>query len=148
MKSSPIVRWSIYILPMAAILAIPLVLCDTVFYHANVGGIRLLGLFIWIEVAWVSLWVAKLIAILMPLVFQSVCGLITSGIRKYSLLLRALEIPISLFTWSILCFSTNRLVYVFNQDMSQKVLQHPHYWLQIFAKVLRANIATTAIFLF
>jgi hypothetical protein len=157
---SPVIRWSVYILPIAALLAIPLILFATVYKNTRADGIRLLGLFIWIEVAWVSLWIAKLLAIAAYFVFQTVGGLISSGIRKYSLLLKALETPISLFVWAILAFATHRLVYVFDNHTSTKSLplsptitvkeavpvdQTP--WLLIFAKVLRANIATTAIFL-
>jgi hypothetical protein len=119
---SPVVRWSVYILPIAALLAIPLILFDTVYKNTRAGGIRLLGLFIGIEVAWVSLWIAKLLAIAAYFVFQAVRGLFSSGIRKYSLLPKTLETPISLFIWAILAFATNRLVYVFDDHTSTKSL--------------------------
>jgi bacteriorhodopsin len=114
---SLMVRWAVYILPVASLLAIPIVLCDTVYYYANAAGIKLLGLFLWIEVVWMCLWMAKLCAILMPIIFQSTFGLVSSGMRKYSYLLRALEVPVSIFLWAILSFSTNRLIYVFNQHI-------------------------------
>ena len=157
---SPVVRWSVYILPMAALLAIPIILFDTVYKHKKADGVRLLGVFIWLEVAWVSLWIAKLLAIAAYFVFQTVGGLINSGIRKYSLLLKALETPISLFIWAILAYATHRLIYVFNDHTSTasvplsptisvtkhvSVAQTP--WIVTFQKVLRANIATTAILL-
>ena len=157
---SPIVRWSVYILPMAALLAIPLILFDTVYKDKKADGVRLLGLFIWIEVAWISLWAAKLLAISTFYVSQVVGGLISSGIRKYSLMLKALETPISLFIWAILAFATHRLVYVFNDNtstasipLSSTITVSKHVsvdqtpWIVTFQRVLRANIATTAIFL-
>jgi hypothetical protein len=149
---SPVVRWCVYILPVAALLAIPLILFDTVYKDTRADGIRLLGIRLWIEVAWISLWIAKLLAIATCFVFQAVGGLISSGIRKYSLLLKALETPISLFLWAILAFATHRLVYVFDDNTSTKSLplsstvtvteavsvdQTP--WVLIFTKVLRAQ---------
>lgn len=58
-----ITRFILYIVPVAAILAIPLVLFDTVYFDTKVGKIRLLGLFIWLEIVWVSLWLSKYIVL-------------------------------------------------------------------------------------
>lgn len=98
---NPAVRYSIYIIPVAAALAIPLALFATKYADSRVGGIRLLGLFVWIEIVWVTLWISKLIAKFIPLVFQYFSGMISTGIRRYALVLRALEIPLSLFIWQI-----------------------------------------------
>jgi hypothetical protein len=119
---SPVVRWCACILPVAALLAIPFILFDTVYKDTRADSIRLLGIFIWIEVAWISLQIAKPLAIATYFVFQAVGGLISSGIRKYSLLLEALETPFSLFLWAILAFATHRLVYVFDMTHRPKSL--------------------------
>ncbi|KAF2725043.1 hypothetical protein K431DRAFT_216794 [Polychaeton citri CBS 116435] len=143
---SIITRYALYVLPVAALLAIPLVLTDTVYYHARVGQIRMLGLFIWIEIVWLSLWLCKLCAMVLPMLFQAVCGLISTGVRKYSLVLSALEIPISLllwyviFAWSIVTYATIPVIYCFDQA------QCHNDWLQILSKVFKAAIIIAAIF--
>ena len=131
-RQNVLLRYVIYIVPVAILLAIPIVLCATVYkgkkiitkftvesqtqiYSSNVtsidpaavegatiynntastvyqqtktpddnGGIHLLGLFIWIEVVWVLLWVAKLLAQAVPIVFQTVGGAIHTGMRRRS----------------------------------------------------------------
>jgi len=53
-NESILTRYALYILPVAALLAIPLVLADTVYYNTRIHHVRMLGLFIWIEEIWVS----------------------------------------------------------------------------------------------
>jgi len=105
--------------------------------------VRLLGLFIWIEVVWVGLWVCKLIASALPIVFQGVCGLISTGIRKYSLVLTAVEIPVSLFLWTIVAYATTPVVCTFNQDKCDDA----NGWVHTLKKVFEASIVVAAIFL-
>ncbi|GAB7351796.1 hypothetical protein MBLNU459_g2369t1 [Dothideomycetes sp. NU459] len=138
---SIITRYALYVLPVAGLLAIPLALCDTIYKHARAGNIRLLGLFIWIEVVWLSLWVCKLCAKALPIVFQATCGLVSTGIRKYSLVLLALEIPLSLFIWSIVSWATLPVVCAFDKKHCGDG------WITTFHTALVATIAVTAIFL-
>jgi len=133
-SASILTRYALYILPVAALLAIPLVLTDTVYKDARAGGIRLLGLFIWIEVLWVGLWLCKLVASGLPIVFQAACGVISTGIRKYSLVLMALEIPVSLFLWSILAWATSHMICAFDKD------QRDNPWLLTLMKAFKALI--------
>lgn len=135
-------RYALYILPVATLLAIPLILTDTVYTKAHAGNVRLLGLFVWIEVIWLGLWVCKLCAKAMPILFQAACGLISTGIRKYSLVLAALEIPLSLFLWSIVAYLTTPLICKFGHE---NACGAP--WLQTFRTVFRAGIIVAAIFL-
>jgi len=135
-------RYALYILPVATLLAIPLILTDTVYPKADAGRVRLLGLFVWIEVIWLGLWVCKLCAKAMPILFQAACGLISTGIRKYSLILAALEIPMSLFLWSIVAYTTTPLICKFGHD---NACSAP--WLKTFQTVFRAGIIVAAIFL-
>src|SRR5690348_10804693 len=51
-----VTRNLIYILPIAILLAIPLIIFATAHKDARAGGIRLLGVFIWLQVAWWSFW--------------------------------------------------------------------------------------------
>ncbi|KAK3678577.1 hypothetical protein LTR78_001875 [Recurvomyces mirabilis] len=140
-NASILTRYALYILPVAALLAIPLVLTATVYSGSAAGGIRLLGLFIWFEVIWVGLWICKLVATIVPIVFQAVCGVVSTGIRKYSLVLQALEIPMSLFFWSILAWATSNIINVFNPNV------YNNTWLQTLNTVFKALIIVAAIFL-
>ncbi|KAK4540737.1 hypothetical protein LTR36_008952 [Oleoguttula mirabilis] len=140
-NASILTRYALYILPIAALLAIPLVLADTVYVDARASDIRLLGLFIWIEVIWVALWVCKLIASCLPIVFQAACGLISTGIRKYSLILMALEIPVSLFLWVIVAYATTPIVCTFDKAHCSVS------WLVTLNMVFKAGIVVAAIFL-
>lgn len=140
-RFSIITRYALYVLPVAGLLAIPLALCDTVYRDARAGNIRLLGLFIWLEIIWLSLWICKLCAKIVPLIFQAACGLISTGIRKYSLVLLALEIPLSLFIWSIVAWATVPVICAFD---------HGHCgdsWLTTLRTATVATIAVAAILL-
>ena len=138
---SIITRYALYVLPVATLLVIPLAFFDTVYKDARAGNIRLLGLFIWLEIVWVGLWICKLLAKALPLVFQAACGLISTGIRKYSLVLMALEIPLSLFFASIASWATVPVICSFD---------HGHCgdrWVQTLHTVCLATIAVAAVFL-
>lgn len=143
--ASILTRYALYILPVAALLAIPLVLTDTVYSTARAGEVRLLGLFIWIEVIWVALWVCKLVASALPIVFQAACGLISTGIRKYSLVLMALEIPVSLFLWTIVAYATTPVICSFDQNHCPSG-SRPSSWLHTLTKVFEASIVVAAVF--
>lgn len=116
-------------------------LTDTIYADARAGNVRLLGLFIWIEVIWVGLWLCKLIASALPIVFQAACGLISTGIRKYSLVLKALEIPVSLLLWAILAYLTHPVICAFDKHHCQAG------WVHTLATVFKASIVVAAIFL-
>lgn len=150
-SSSIVVRYALYVLPVAALLAIPLVITAmnpnlSVSTASKTPGqprdrIRLLGLFIWIEVIWVSLWICKLIAHAFPFVFHAVCGLVSGGVRKYSQVFVALEVPVSLFLWSIAAFATTKIICIFNTDKCDV------NWLGTLSTVFKAGIIVAAIFL-
>jgi small-conductance mechanosensitive channel len=145
-NASLLTRYSLYVLPVAALLAVPLVLCDTVYYNATADGVRLLGLFIWIEIIWVALWVCKLVASATPAVFQAVCGLVSTGVRKYSEVLTALEIPVSLFMWTIVAYATTGVVCTFNKHEGQCAASSIG-WPSTLSTVFKAGIIVAAIFL-
>ncbi|KAH0238308.1 phytanoyl-CoA dioxygenase family protein, partial [Aureobasidium melanogenum] len=138
---SIVTRYALYVLPVATFLVIPLALFDTVYQDARAGNIRLLGLFIWLEVVWVGLWVCKLLAKALPVIFQGACGLISTGIRKYSLVLMALEIPISLFLASIANWATVPVICSFDKGHCGD------QWLKTLHTVCLATIAVAAVFL-
>ncbi|KAK4958033.1 hypothetical protein LTR10_004458 [Elasticomyces elasticus] len=139
--TSIITRYALYVIPVAALLSIPLVLTATVYADSRAGDIRLLGLFVWIEVLWVGLWVCKLVATALPIVFQAACGVISTGIRKYSLVLMALEIPVSFFLWSIMAWATSHMICAFDSCGDKD------NWLATLKTAFKALIIVAAIFL-
>lgn len=141
--------WCLYILPLAIPLAIPIILFATVFKSPNIEGTRLLGLFVWIEIVWIGLWVAKLMSIVLPVLSHAFLGLLNADFRQYSYMLHALQIPIYLFIWTIFCFGFRN--WITHWQLPGHKFGGPEgvdpNWFHIFTKVLRANVATAAIFL-
>ena len=105
---SIITRYFFYILPVGAVLAVPIVL-GAVIKNPNppgLGGIRIVWIFSWALTMWVGLWASKLSAKTIPFIFEFLCGIVSPGIRKYSTILKALEIPLSLVGWAIVSLAT------------------------------------------
>ena len=103
---SIVTRYMIYVLPIGALIAIPIIVGATVSKKARIGGVHFYWIFTWIEVVWVSLWACKIFAKFIPYVFQFLCGIISSGTRKYALILRALETPITIVLWCVISLVT------------------------------------------
>ncbi|KAK2813644.1 hypothetical protein FQN50_000042 [Emmonsiellopsis sp. PD_5] len=103
---SVVTRYFIYVSPLALLIAIPIIVGATAAPRAEIGGVRIVWFFTWVEVVWLSLWVSKTIAHYIPFVFQFLCGIVSSGTRKYALILKALEIPFSLVGWSVTSLAT------------------------------------------
>ncbi|KAI4288040.1 MAG: hypothetical protein L6R35_002694 [Caloplaca aegaea] len=102
---SVVTRYFLYVLPLALIIAIPIIVGATG-REATLGGVRLVWFFSWVEIVWLSLWVSKLVAKALPYVFRFLCGIVSSGTRKYMLVLKALEIPLSLVGWALTSLAT------------------------------------------
>lgn len=103
---SIVTRYFIYVLPLALAIAVPIVVGATVAMGARIGGVRILWLFIWIEIVWLGLWVSKIITHFLPAIFEFLMGVVSAGVRKYALVLKALEIPLSLVGWAIVSLAT------------------------------------------
>ncbi|KAL8708129.1 MAG: hypothetical protein Q9225_007656 [Loekoesia sp. 1 TL-2023] len=103
---SIVTRYFLYVLPLALIIAIPIIIGATAKQHTTLGGVRIVWFFSWVEVVWLSLWVSKLVAKTLPYIFQFLCGIVSSGTRKYMLVLKALEIPLSLVGWALTSLAT------------------------------------------
>lgn len=103
---SVVTRYFLYVLPLAILIAIPIIIGAIVKEHNEIGGVRIVWLFTWVEIVWLSMWVSKLAAKSLPAVFQFLCGVVSSGTRKYALILKALEIPLSLSGWALAAMAT------------------------------------------
>ncbi len=103
---SVVTRYFLYVLPLALAIAIPIIIGATVASKTTVAGVKITWFFTWIEIVWLGIWIAKLFAQALPWIFQFLCGIVSSGTRKYALVLKALEIPLSLVGWAAICVST------------------------------------------
>ena len=55
-------RYFLYVLPLASLIAVPIIIDATTNVHATMGGVRILWFFTWVEIVWLSLWVSKTVA--------------------------------------------------------------------------------------
>lgn len=103
---SIVTRYFLYVLPLSLIIAAPIIIGATVAQHATIGRVRIVWFFSWVEIVWLSIWVSKLVTRSLPWVFQFLCGIVSSGTRKYALVLKSLEIPLSLSGWALTSLAT------------------------------------------
>lgn len=115
--------------------------------------------FVWVEIVWCSLWASKTVVHFLPYVFQLLVGVVNSGIRKYSLVIRSLEIPLSLVGWAVTSLATFAPIMTRNpirrnlprpdnipadQSWSPTSMDH---WERIVQQILGACVVATLIFL-
>ncbi|KAL4927698.1 serine/threonine protein kinase [Aspergillus undulatus] len=144
---SVVTRYMIYIAPLAALLAIPIIVGATAAPYAKIGGVSLPWFFCWIEVVWVSLWVCKLVAKIIPFVFQFLSGIVSSGTRKYALILRNLEIPITTVLWMVVSLVTFLPIMVYNPRNTREGDTETKSWEKSVKNVLFAFLVCALIFL-
>lgn len=103
-ESSVIIRYFTYIIPLVLILLIPLLLGGLVFHEAAVGDVYLMWFMVWLEVVWLSLWAARIIAKCLPYVFSILTSVFTNNSKKWKDMARMLEVPATLFFWWLAIF--------------------------------------------
>lgn len=104
--------------------------------------------FVWVEVVWCSIWVSKIVAHFLPYIFQLLVGVVNSGIRKYSLVIRALEIPLSLVGWTVTSLATFRPIMTQNPiRRNNPALADRDEWEEICFRILGACTVASLIFL-
>lgn len=97
--SSFIVRYFTYIVPLVALLLVPLLLGALVFPTASVGGVELLWFSIWLEIVWLTLWAGRIVAKCIPWPLGLISSLFTNNSKKWRDLGKQLEVPATLFFW-------------------------------------------------
>ena len=123
LQKSIVIRYFLYVLPLAIIIAIPIIIGATAAQDDQLGGVRIVWFFSWVEIVWLSLWVSKLVAKSLPFVFQFLCGIVSSGTRKYALVIKNLEMPLSLVGWTLTALSTFIPVMTLNPDQRDQKAQ-------------------------
>ncbi len=139
-KFSVVTRYMVYVVPVAAILAIPITLGATTAKETRIGGMRMLWFFIWVELVWLSIWIAKLFAQFVPYVFLFLCGVVSPGTRKYARILRNLEFPLSFVGWAVATNCTFKVL----SDRSDNIRMP---WFSVMQQILGAALIGSLIYL-
>jgi Ca2+-binding EF-hand superfamily protein len=143
-KANLAARWAVYVLPVGALLGIPVALFATRFKDVRADGVRLLGLFVWIQVTWGSLWVSRLIASCLPQIYIWLTGVINSGVRKYHIVLTSIQVPVAVLFWTIIAQTTAApICLAFDTDKRS----NPPYWIRTLQKVFLASVAVAGMIL-
>ncbi|KAF3192392.1 hypothetical protein TWF106_001531 [Orbilia oligospora] len=147
-----ITRWMIYIAPLALALAIPIIVGSTAAPNATIGGVRIVWFFAWTEIVWCSLWISKMVAKCLPIVFKTLVGVISSGTRKYYKVIQQLEVPLSLVGWCFASFISFLQMMTNNPDKRRERLTDPTAtdtkpWQSRMNLVLAAALVSSLIFL-
>lgn len=100
-KSSWLIRNLVYATPVVLILLIPLLLGALLFKSTSVGGVQLSWFMIWMEIVWLVLFAARLIAKCLPWPLGVIAGLFSNNAKKFSDLGKQLELPATLFFWGL-----------------------------------------------
>jgi small-conductance mechanosensitive channel len=157
---SIITRYFIYVLPVASVIAIPIIIGATVAPDARIGGpgdpnkqnqdlasrgagVTIIAFFAWVEIVWLSIWVSKIVAKFLPNIFEFFLGVVSSGTRKYALAIRRLEIPLSLVGWAVTSLATFRPLM---DNTPNNASDHQH-WEDVLQSILAASLIASIIFL-
>ena len=140
-------RYFVFVAPLALCIAVPIIIGATTARNATIGGVRIVWFFSWVEVVWCSLWVSKLVAAWLPFVFTFLCGVVSSGTRKYALVITALEIPLSLVGWSLTALTTFVPLMTLNPTQRAQNDTGLKSWESICKNVLFAAFFSTLLFL-
>lgn len=149
-------RYLIYIVPVGLALAVPLIVLAAMGMkeeipvgsqtetrddeEVTITGPPLFRIFLWVEIAWLTIWAGKLVAFFLPLAFMFVCGVVSSGTRKYAMILRNLTITLSLFFWALASWITFRELFKGPKDAGID-------WVRNLERVLGATFASSAVYL-
>ncbi|MCJ1472589.1 hypothetical protein MMC13_001238 [Lambiella insularis] len=145
---SIITRYIIYVLPLAVVIAVPIIIGATAAPGAELPKpVRMVWFFTWIEIVWLSLWISKLVAKSFPFIFQFLCGIVSSGVRKYALVLKSLEIPLSLAGWALASLATFKPLMTLNPDQIRNGQTGTTDWEDIVGNVLGAFMVASLVYL-
>ncbi|KAK2018946.1 mechanosensitive ion channel [Colletotrichum eremochloae] len=144
--ASVVTRYLVYIIPIGLLLAVPLIVLPLVTDREDIivggrkGGKPLFDLFLWIEIAWLTLWAGKCVAWVLPHAFMFFCGVVSSGTRKYATVLQNLQIAFSLFFWALASWQSFQAL--FSRDNPD-----PAPWIITMIRLLGATFVSSAVYL-
>lgn len=141
---SVVTRYFVYVLPIALIFAVPIIIYAVVYPNDTFAGtgVRSYLFWTWIETVWLSIWASKLMAKAVPGVFMFCCGVVSSGTRKYALILKAVEIPLSFVGWAVTALVT------FTALTSAKLNEgNSYHWIVVVQRILAPCVIASVLFL-
>jgi small-conductance mechanosensitive channel len=100
-ESSWLIRYFTYIVPVTALLLIPILIGTLTDpgRNANVGSVKLLWFGIWLQIVWLTLWGGRIAAKCIPFPFGLISSMFTNNSKKWRDFGKQLELPITLFLW-------------------------------------------------
>ena len=101
--SNFLVRYFMWIVPLVILILIPLLLGAMVFERATVGQVRLMWFCVWLEIVWLTLWAGRILAKALPWPVGLVSSIFTNNSKKWRDMCKQLEIPATLFFWTLAC---------------------------------------------
>jgi len=101
LNASIVTRWTLFIVPVLAILWIPGIIGLTVSPRGQIWGVRLIWWSIWLSVAWGGWWASLAVAMILPHIARHTIGLVAVGSRRYIDWLVALYRYVAFFGWSL-----------------------------------------------
>ncbi|ANB14777.1 hypothetical protein AWJ20_2384 [Sugiyamaella lignohabitans] len=141
-----ITRAFIYWLPLGLILFVPLAVGAWGNPDASVGHSSLMWLFIWLEVVWGSLWISRIVAHYLPSIMGVFLGIVSPSMRKYTAILAALELPVTLVFWAFVSFITFiPLLSLNHKALKDATLTQP--WQRTVNNIMVALLISSLIFL-
>ena len=94
---------------------------------------------------WLSFWVMKIVARYLPDIFEFLVGVVSPGVKKYALLLRAIEQPLSFVLWMVVNQATYPILILKNLQLGPNKTRPG--WLDTMQSVLLALLVCTLIVL-
>lgn len=146
-NSSPITRYLVYVVPVGSVLAVPIITTAAAAPNARIGGVRMVWFFSWLEIVWFSVWISKLVAKAIPGIFMFLCGVVSSGTRKYALAIKNLEVPLTLLGWAATSFATFQALTGLPDNDPNGPENLDDGWTSIMKKILSATLIAAAIYL-
>lgn len=142
---SILTRYVVYILPVALLIAIPFIYFAA-FRPTDLfvnTGVRVHLFWAWIEITWLSFWGTKLLSKTIPQLFVTLCGVVSSGTRKYAAILRAVETQLNLVSWALISLAT--FTTFMHPALSNQL--HQKHWISVVKNLLGASVVASLLYL-
>ncbi|KAI0001284.1 Mechanosensitive ion channel-domain-containing protein [Russula compacta] len=101
LNTSIVARWTLFIVPILALIWIPGILSLTASPNGKIWGVRLIWWSIWLSVAWGGWWASLAVAMILPRIAKHTVGIVAVGARRYIQWLALLYRYVALFGWSL-----------------------------------------------
>ncbi|KAJ8108042.1 hypothetical protein OPT61_g8447 [Boeremia exigua] len=143
-KSTVIRRLLLYYLPPALLLLIPIVITATVAKNVHIGDdVRIVGLFVWLEVIWAIFWGSWGLAFVLPFVLQFFAGFFSPVAKDYTNILKVVTWPMTAFYFALFSRASTPLLCVFDENRPGVC---DDAWVLFIRTFFLATIACTGLF--